>query len=162
MGRRSSLREHFGRAKTPIGSERFKVQKFRFWSCFKSAENRARSSLWVGGLRYASILRLSKLLWVQSWFKLENLATATKSLSDFVWVIVGADLQTHLPKPKYALTSAGDARCKVRDPSGGAWGGGSPPNVSTPFPSWLNWTEPKWSDSKSCFKSAENQAASSL
>ena len=21
------------------------------------------------------------------------------------------------------------------------WGGGSPPNVSTPFPTWLNWSE---------------------
>ena len=25
-------------------------------------------------------------------------------------------------------------------------GVGAPPNVSTPFPSWLNWTEPKWSE----------------
>ena len=55
MGRWSSLHEHFVRVKTLMGLERFEVQKFRFWSCFKSAENRARSSLWVGGDRYARI-----------------------------------------------------------------------------------------------------------
>ena len=53
----------------------------------------------------------------------------------------GAVLWTYFPKPKSALTSADDARCIERDPSGGAWGGGSPPNVSTPFPTWLNWSE---------------------
>ena len=26
-------------------------------------------------------------------------------------------------------------------PPGGAWGGGGPPNVSNPFPTWLNWSE---------------------
>ena len=33
-------------------------------SCFKSAENRAASSLWVGGHRYTGIKFASKLLWV--------------------------------------------------------------------------------------------------
>jgi len=47
MGRRSSLHEHFVRVKTPIGLERFEVEKSRFWSCSKTAENRAASSLWV-------------------------------------------------------------------------------------------------------------------
>ena len=42
-------------------------------SCFKSAENRAVSSLWLGGHRYSSILCTSKLLWFESDFKLENL-----------------------------------------------------------------------------------------
>ena len=34
-------------------------------------------------------------------------------------------LEMGFTKPKSALTSADDARCKERDPSGGAWGGGS-------------------------------------
>ena len=31
-----------------------------------------------------------------------------------------------------------ESNCHWHDPPGGAWGGGSPPNVSTPFPSWSN------------------------
>ena len=42
-------------------------------SCFKSAQNRAASSLWIGGHRYAGILCASKLLWVSSDLKLKNL-----------------------------------------------------------------------------------------
>ena len=42
-------------------------------SFFKSAENRAASSLQVGDHRYTSISCASKLLWFQSDFKLRNL-----------------------------------------------------------------------------------------
>ena len=55
MGSRSSLHEHFVRVKTHMGLEQFEVAKSRFLSCSKSAENRAASSLWAGGLRYAGI-----------------------------------------------------------------------------------------------------------
>ena len=46
-------------------------------------------------------------------------------------------------------------------PPRGVWGGGSPPKVSTPF---LPGSEKKKSEvkTKSCFKLAENRAASSL
>ena len=45
-------------------------------------------------------------------------------------------------------------------PPGGFGGAGAPQSVD-PLLSWLNWTEPNRSDSESCFKSAENRAASS-
>ena len=51
MSRRSSLRGDFGRVKTPMGLERFEVEKYRFWTCSKSAENRAANSRWVDGHR---------------------------------------------------------------------------------------------------------------
>ena len=37
------------------------------------AEIRAASSLWVGGHRYTKILWVTKLLWVQSDFKLKKI-----------------------------------------------------------------------------------------
>merc|ERR1712121_168682 len=42
-------------------------------SCFDLAENRAASSLWVGDHRYTRILWVTKLLWVQSDFKLKKI-----------------------------------------------------------------------------------------
>ena len=48
-------------------------------SCFKSAENRALSSLWVGDHRYTRILRASKLLWEYSVLKLQNFVLRTKT-----------------------------------------------------------------------------------
>ena len=39
-------------------------------SCFKSAENWAASSLWIGGHRYTGIKFVSKLVWVYSDLKL--------------------------------------------------------------------------------------------
>ena len=83
MGRPSSLHEGFANVKTIMGLERFEVEKSRIGSCFKSAENRAASSLWVGRHRYVGILCQSKLWWVGSELTLENLASATMSLSDF-------------------------------------------------------------------------------
>ena len=80
-----------------MGVERFEVEKFHVFpgfpgiprnhgtpgSCFKSAENRATSSPWVGGHRYTDILCMSQLAWVKRNLKLKNLPTAT-SLSDLV------------------------------------------------------------------------------
>ena len=40
---------------------------------FKSDENRAASSLWIAGHRYTRILCASKLKWVESNLKLQNL-----------------------------------------------------------------------------------------
>ena len=48
-------------------------------SCFKSAENRAASSLWVVDHRYKRILRASKLLWEYSVLKLRNLVLRKKT-----------------------------------------------------------------------------------
>ena len=55
-----------------MGLERFQVEKAQFWSCSKSAENWAASSLWIGGQAYTSILYASKLGWVQSNLKLDH------------------------------------------------------------------------------------------
>ena len=41
-------------------------------TCFKSAENWAASSLWVGGHRYTGIKFVSKLVWVYSDLKLRH------------------------------------------------------------------------------------------
>ena len=152
MGRWSSLHKHFVRVKTAMGLERFKVTEISIlkllqicWKSGKKLPMGRRSSLREHFAPVRTPIDLEQI-------EARKSRTATTSLSDFVWVIVGADLWHHFPKPKSALTSADDARCNERDPS----------NVSTPFPTWLNWTEVKWTDSKSCFKSAENWAASSL
>ena len=47
-------------------------------------------------------------------------------------------------------------------PTGGAWGGGSPPNVSTPFLPGQGRRRRRRVEQKSCFDEAENRAASSL
>ena len=82
----------FVRVKTPFNFEQSEVEKSRFRSCFKSAENWATNSLRVGGHRSKSILCMSKLIWVKSNFKSKKLATAAASLSDLILVILGADL----------------------------------------------------------------------
>ena len=46
---------------------------------------------------------------------------------------IGADLYTHFPQPKSALTSADDARYNERDPSGGGLGGREPPQCVDPL-----------------------------
>ena len=53
------------------GSE--KKSEVKSKSSIKSAENRAASSLRVGGYRYTSILCVPKLVWVSSVLKLQNL-----------------------------------------------------------------------------------------
>ena len=61
------------RVKTRLGLERFEVEKSRFLSYFKTAENRAAGNLLVGCHRYTRISCASKLVWVQSDLKLKNL-----------------------------------------------------------------------------------------
>ena len=92
MGRLSSFHEHFLHVKTYVGLEQFELGKSRssydvpfrscyepdrtdasHLNCFKSAENRATSSPWVGGHRYKSVSCASKLLQVYSDLKLKNL-----------------------------------------------------------------------------------------
>ena len=64
---RESMYIFIGSARIPLRvdplSPIFRAAAAAQISCFKSAENQAASSLWVGGHRYMSILCASKLAW---------------------------------------------------------------------------------------------------
>ena len=87
MGRRSSLHEHFVRVKNRMGLERFEVEKSRFWSCFKSAEHRVASSIWIAGHRFTRILCVSKLVWVNNVHKVEPTSGPIKNLSKSLMIL---------------------------------------------------------------------------
>ena len=124
------------RVTTLIGLERFEVEKYRFWSGLKSAENRAASSLWVGSHRCARILCETKLLSVFSTLKLENLAAATASLSDLT--ILSFEKNNSLPFLNFTINLGENSLgipihfCWVNSPMGMIF----PPSCR-PSSSWL-------------------------
>ena len=152
MGRRSSLREHFERVKTLIGLERFRVQKFRFWGCFKSAENRARSSLWVGGDRYARIF-----VYVKTHMGLEQFEVGKSRYSyDFPFKSCLGNGRCRpvnsIAQAKICLRVSRMTQGVIRPPS----------FLVKVKRSEAKWSEAKRSESESCYDLAENRAADSL
>ena len=58
-----------------------------------------------------------------------------------------------------------ESKCHWHDPPRGGLGGREPTQCVDPLPTWLNWTEPKWSevsDTESCFDLAEKYRVDSL
>ena len=80
--------EHHRQGSTPVKLVVKKKSEVNEKSCFKSAENRPASSLWVGGHRYTRVSCVSKLLWEYNVLEVRQIIRPYQNLRKSLLILI--------------------------------------------------------------------------